>query len=449
MIKIPKYVQLIMNLLDNAGYESYIVGGCVRDSLLGLVPKDWDICTNALSKYTVELFEDQGYKVVPTGLKHGTVTIIIDSMAIEVTTFRIDGEYTDCRNPECVSFTNSLKEDLSRRDFTINAIAYNKELGLVDYFNGKKDLEDGLINTVGSSNERFSEDALRMLRAVRLSTKLSFDIGIKTAKSIFKNRKLIKNISAERIREELVKILMSDNPSRGIELFRSLGLLEIILPELQLCYGFDQHNPNHNKDVYFHILEVLKNSPNRLEVRLAALLHDIGKPNTFSIDDNGIGHFYKHHLESEEIARQILTRLRFDNKTINNVSILVREHMSRYDFLRTKNIKKFISRVGIENLDDLFELQIADIKGLALREGIDKVKKLRFECERVINENHPLSVKDLKINGYDLMSLGVPQGKDIGEILKQLLEIVLDRPETNNKEELLKIAKQYYEKAIK
>lgn len=438
-IKIPDDVKIIMNLLNSFCFESYVVGGCVRDSLLGLIPKDWDICTNALPNQIVGLFEDEGYKVIPTGLKHGTVTIVINNSHYEITTFRLDGKYSDCRRPDCVNFTSSLKEDLARRDFTINAMAYNDEVGLVDYFNSLTDVQEKCIKSVGNPNDRFNEDALRMLRGIRLATNLNFLIDSNTSDSILKNKKLIQNISAERIRDEICKILNSNSPCRGIELLRITELLDIILPELQQCYGFKQYNPNHNKDVYYHILRVLENTPDKLELRLAALLHDIGKPNTFSMDDEGVGHFYKHHLEGEKIARQILARLRFDNKTIDNVCILVREHMSRHDFLRVKNTKKFINRVGVDNLDNLFELQIADIKGSANRDDVSKVLKLKAECERILNEKQPLSIKDLNINGNDLIQMGVPQGKDIGLILNNLLDIVLETPEVNTKDELMKI----------
>lgn len=440
-INIPSDVKLILSLLNDYSLEAYVVGGCVRDSLLGLTPKDWDICTNALPINIVELFEGKGYKVVPTGLKHGTITIIMNKSHYEVTTYRIDGEFSDCKSPENASFTDSLMEDLSRRDFTINAMAYHDEIGLVDYFNGKQDLENGIINTVGNPDERFNEDALRMLRAVRISTKLGYTIDEGTTKSIRRNRNLIKSVSVERIREELCKILISDDPTYGIEMLRHLGLLDSILPELQRCYGFEQRNPNHDKDVYFHILSVINHSPNILEVRLAALLHDIGKPNTFSIGEEGMGHFYRHHLESEEIARQILTRLKFDNKTIDNVCILVREHMSRYESIRTKNIKKLMNRVGVENLNNLFELQIADIKGSGNKNGIDRILSAKIECERILIEKQPLSVRDLAINGKDLIELGVPQGRRVGEILNDLLEIVLEKPEINQRCDLIEIVK--------
>ena len=439
-IETPGNVELIMNSLSQSGFESYIVGGCVRDSLIGLIPKDYDICTNALPENVISIFSELGYKTIPTGLKHGTVTVVVNEGHYEITTYRVDGNYSDGRRPDHVDFTKSLKEDLSRRDFTINAMAYNSNVGLVDYFDGYSGLKKEKIIAVGEPNDRFVEDPLRMMRAIRIASQLHFDIDMRTLLSIVRNRSLILKISEERIRDELAKILLSDNPYMGIEFLRMTHLLKIILPELQICHGFQQYNPNHDKDVYYHSLKVLENTSGKLELRLAALFHDIGKPKTFSKDENGVGHFYRHHLESEKIAKQILTRLRFDNKTIETVCILVREHMSRYDFLRSKNIKKFINRVGVENLESLFELQIADIKGSSKRNNIKMVLKLKSECEKILNEQQPLSVKDLRINGYDLINIGFPQGKEIGETLNILLEIVLEDPQMNNKEKLEKIA---------
>ncbi|WP_330397001.1 CCA tRNA nucleotidyltransferase [Anaerovirgula multivorans] len=430
-----------MKTLEMFNYEVYIVGGSVRDSLLKRIPKDWDVTTNASPREIITIFKSLDCKVVETGLKHGTVTVVINNNHYEVTTFRIDGKYSDCRKPDCVSFTESLKEDLSRRDFTINAMAYNNKVGLIDYFEGIKHLNNKIITSVGKPDDRFNEDALRMLRAVRLSTTLGFSLDSKTSTSIFKNRNLIKNISTERIRDEFIRILIPSNPLSGIELLRSLGLLEIILPEFQKCYGFEQRNPNHDKDVYYHILNVLENTSNKLEIRLAALLHDIGKPSTFTLDENGIGHFYKHHLESEDITRKVLDRLRFDNRTIDNVCILVREHMSRYDSLKIKNAKKLINRVGIDNLNSLFELQIADIKGSTNRDSIDKVLDMKAACERILNEKQPLSIKDLDINGNDLIKLGFKQGKQIGKVLNELLDVVLEEPEFNKKDKLIDYVK--------
>jgi tRNA nucleotidyltransferase (CCA-adding enzyme) len=434
-INIPQQVEYILQQLNNNGFEAYIVGGCVRDSLLNREPKDWDITTNATPLQVKNIFE----KTIDTGIQHGTVTVMIDKEGFEVTTYRIDGNYSDNRRPDNISFTTSLKEDLARRDFTINAMAYNHREGLVDYFNGIVDLENKIIKCVGNSTDRFNEDGLRILRAIRFMSQLGFFLNDKTSKAILECHNNLKNISIERIRDEFNKILISDYVIKGLNSLFSHNLYNYIIPEIIPCIGFEQNNNHHDKTVYQHILSVIESVPNKLELRLSAFLHDIGKPKCYTADETGEGHFYQHHIGSEIISREILTRLKYDNKTIEKVCILVREHMSRYDFLRNKNTKKFINRVGIENLNDLFELQIADIKGCAKEyQNFDNVLKLKEECQRILNEQQPLSIKDLKINGYDLMNLGYKEGRDIGNKLKELLELVLESPELNTKEELMK-----------
>ena len=437
-ISISNDVQLILNILEENNFEAYVVGGCVRDSILGKEPKDWDICTSALPNQVLESFSN--YRVIETGLKHGTVTVIVNDIGYEITTYRIDGEYSDNRRPDKVEFTTSLKEDLSRRDFTINAMAYNEKCGLIDYFTGLEDLTNKIIRCVGNPLDRFNEDALRMMRAIRFSCQLEFDFSQNVIDSIMDLNTNIRNISVERIKDELCKILISNKPIDGICHLVQTDLMQYIIPELYDTLKFNQYNKHHDKDVFNHILEVVSNTPPTLELRLSALLHDIGKPQCFTQGENDQGHFIGHHKISADMSRKILTRLRFDNKTIDKVCLLVYEHMSRYDKLRTPNTKKFINRVGIDNLDDLFELQIADIKGCAKEyQNFDNVLKLKQECSKIISERQPLSIKDLDINGKDLINLGYKQGKEIGEILKQLLELVLESPELNNREELLKI----------
>jgi len=436
-MNLPDEVEFILNKLNKNNFKGYVVGGCVRDVLLGKSPKDWDITTNAKPEEIKSLFE----KTIDTGLKHGTVTVVLNNNNYEITTFRIDGKYLDNRKPDKITFTSSLKEDLSRRDFTINSIVYNPKEGLIDYYGGINDLSNNLIRTVGNPDLRFNEDALRMMRAVRFASQLNFFIDKDTILSIVNNRYLINNISTERIRDELCKILTSDKPSFGINLLWATGLLNIILPEIVKMIGFNQRNPAHHKDVYEHTLLVLDNTSNDLILRLSALLHDIGKPETFSIDENGIGHFYKHHMKSMDIAKDILQRLKFDNKTIEIVCIIVKNHMSRYDFLRDSSIKKFINRVGVENLDRLFQLQIADIKGCRSPHDFSQVLKFQSKVNKILNEKQPLTVKDLAINGYDLMAIGIEPGVRIGKILNELLEIVLKNPELNTKEKLLQFIK--------
>lgn len=437
-IILPDDVKKLLSQLHSAGYEAYVVGGCVRDSLLGRVPSDWDICTSATPEEMEDVFL---YNItVPTGLKHGTITVFMSNQGYEITTYRIDGDYSDGRRPDSVEFTHNLTEDLKRRDFTINAIAYNEQEGLIDPLNGVNYLADETINCVGNADDRFKEDALRMLRAVRFSSQLGFKISLGTASSIMRNKELIFNISKERIREELNKILLSDNASKGITTLYGLGLLDNIIPELSICVGFNQFNPNHNKDVFGHTLVVLDNTEAKLELRLAALFHDIGKPHTFTQDENGIGHFYSHQKESSRLSREILSRLKYSNREIEYISELVYHHMTRYDQLRTSSVKKFINKVGVDKLDDLFKLFIADRVGSKPPYDFEDIYRLKFECERVLSEKQPLTTKDLAINGNDLMNIGIPQGRYIGIILHSLLEDVLGNPELNQRNMLIGMA---------
>ncbi|WP_286207965.1 CCA tRNA nucleotidyltransferase [Clostridium caldaquaticum] len=436
-IKLNEDVSYILDKLNSKGYEAYIVGGCVRDSLLDRTIKDWDLATNALPEDIMTLFEH----TVPTGIKHGTITVVINNNNYEVTTYRIDGEYKDNRHPDKVIFTTSLKEDLSRRDFTINALAYNPKVSLIDMFNGTEDLNNKLIKCVGDAHKRFNEDALRMLRAVRFACQLNFNIESNTYKAIHNNYTLLQKVSNERIRDELVKILMSDFPSRGIRMLQETSLLNYIIPELNESVGFDQKSPHHDKTVFDHIMSVLDNSTSNIAVRLGALFHDIGKPRTFTIDKKGIGHFYGHNIVSAEMAEIILKRLKFDNATIKKVIILIKEHMSAYNVMKNKALKKFIARVGIDNIDELFELQIADSKGHTKDADYSPILKRREEVRKILENKEAFTVNQLKINGDDLIKLGFKPGKEIGIILNNLLDTVMERPELNNKETLINIVK--------
>ncbi|WP_144015931.1 CCA tRNA nucleotidyltransferase [Desulfonispora thiosulfatigenes] len=438
MIEIDNSANLILNKLQSNGYEAYVVGGCVRDSLLKKIPMDWDMCTNADPLEVIELFNE--YKVIPTGLKHGTVSIIIDSKSYEVTTYRIDGDYLNNRKPDQVFFTNSLREDLSRRDFTINSLAYNSHEGLIDFFNGYKDLSEKVIKAVGDADRRYQEDALRMLRAIRFACQLNFSIEDLTLKAIKKNANLLNNISQERIRDEFCKILISDYPSKGLKLLADSKLLEFIAPELIPSLDFMQHNPHHDKDVFNHTLAVLENTPNKLVIRLAALLHDIGKPHTFSLDKNKIGHFYGHQHESEKLAKNFLNRLKFDNKTINTVSILVKEHMSWFDKISDKGIKRLITRVGVDNINDLFTLQIADVKGTKPPYDFSKILQVKERVHKILTKKEPLTIKDLNITGNDLKQIGIKPSKEMGQIIENLFQRVLEEPKLNYKDKLLELA---------
>jgi tRNA nucleotidyltransferase (CCA-adding enzyme) len=436
-ITIPQEGSYILNKLMSNGFEAFIVGGSVRDSLLNKTPKDFDITTNAVPSEVMSIFDH----TIPTGLIHGTVTVIINAEHFEITTYRIDGEYGDNRHPSKVTFTSSLEQDLSRRDFTINAMAYGVNNVLQDPFHGLIDLKKQWIRTVGAADLRFNEDALRMLRAVRFSCQLNFEIEVETLESIITNSHLLKNISMERLRDELCKILLCPVPSKGIRLLQSTKLLQYILPEIIPCIGFDQQHPYHDKDVFDHTLSVLDNTPSKLTLRLAALLHDISKPDCFTLDEKGIGHFYTHEIKGAKAAKNILKALRFDNNTINTVSLLIKEHMTKNTPLKSSSIKRYINRVGIENLEDLFYLQVADIKGLKPTDDFNVVFEINKMVTKVLQENEPLKAKDLAIDGKDLIKLGYAPGKELGELLNFLLEQVIDNPKLNTREELLMLTK--------
>lgn len=439
-IVMPEKVQEILKQLKKHGFKGYIVGGCVRDAFLGRTPEDWDITTDATPEEILTIFKD--FKVIPTGLEHGTVTILIDKEAFEVTTFRIDGEYVDNRRPKDVEFTKNIEKDLHRRDFTINAMAYNDEEGFIDPFEGKEDIENKRIVAVGQATHRFEEDALRIMRGVRFATQLNFDIEESTYNAMYERRSLLKNISKERIQIELNKILLTPKPSRGIKILTDLKLMEYIIPEVNDMVGFEQKNPHHDKDVFNHTMAVLDETKVDLSLRLAALFHDIGKPHTFSIDENGVGHFYGHEDVGSEMAGKILRRLRYDNRTIKKVKTLIKEHMIVLLKPTQKATKRFINRVGQENLDLFFDLQKSDIKGTKEPYCFEYVEKLQKEVRKILVEKQPLKIKDMKIDGKDIINLGVPQGKQIGIILKELSEKVLDDPTINTRDKLIEEVKQ-------
>lgn len=431
---IPKKVEYIIRKLNNFGYECYLVGGAVRDIVLGIEPKDYDLCTDALPQDVEQIFN----KTIPTGKDYGTITVIIDDEPFEVTTFRLECDY-DGRRPKVVEFAKTLKEDLARRDLTINAMAMDIDGEVIDFFNGFDDLKNGVIRTVGNPKERFMEDGLRMIRTIRFATRFNYRIDEKTYKCINGN---VHQLSKERLREELNKILVTKRPSIGIRMIMDKGFAEVYgLGELKKGIGFNQSNPHHDKDIFEHTMKVIDNIPSRLELRLAALLHDIGKPLTFSVDENNVGHFYKHHRESARICKEIMLNLKYSNKEIEHVSKLVYCHMMRYEEVKAVTAKRFINKIGVDLLDDIFELFIADRSSTSPPYKFDDIYRLKFECERVIKEKQPLSVKDLNINGKDLMKMGIPQGKVIGDILKELLKLVLEYPELNQKDKLLEKVK--------
>ncbi len=434
----PKGLLIILETLKKNNFKAYVVGGSIRDLLLKLPVLDWDITTEATPEQVAKLFK----KVVPTGIAFGTVTVIFDDGEYEVTTFRSEEKYSDGRRPDKVSFTKNLDEDLSRRDFTINALAYDpltKEL--VDRYNGQKDLKDKLIRAVGDPVARFREDGLRPFRACRFAAKLGFDIEEKTLEAISKSLDIASKVAPERVHDEIMKILETEKPSSGFELMRRSGLLKLVIPELENCFGVEQPRPYHKYDVYWHSLysadAAVKDKP---IVRLAVLLHDIAKP-ACKVDMT----FYNHDVAGIEMAEKIMKRLRFSNADIEKVKILIKNHMFNYTpEWSDAGVRRFMRRVGLENLEDLFELRRADLAGMEREFAAGDMEGLKARIKKVIEEQAALKVEDLKVNGHDVMKiLNLPPGPKVGEILNHLLEKVLDDPKLNEKEILLKMIMEY------
>lgn len=440
-INLPEKVSNIIQTLENAGYEAYAVGGCVRDSVLGREPQDWDITTSAKPKEVKRLFPH----TINTGIQHGTVTVMLDREGFEVTTYRIDGEYEDSRHPKEVIYTANLLEDLKRRDFTINAMAYNESQGLVDAFDGIGDLEKKIIRCVGNPLERFTEDALRMLRALRFAAQLGFEVEENTFEAIRTLAPTIAKISAERIQTELVKLLLSDHPQLLREVYES-GIADVVLPEFSELMRTGQNNPHHCYSVGEHTIRVVQNVPKERVLRLAALFHDIAKPVCKTSDEQGIDHFYGHPEEGEKMTRKIFRRLKFDVDTMQKVCGLVRWH----DYnppLKPAKIRRAVHRVGEERYPDIFALKRADILAQSDYQQEDKlayVKDYQHLYEQILAEKDCLNLKSLAVNGSDLIALGIKPGKEIGEILKGLLEEVLEDPSKNQKEYLLELVKKSY-----
>ncbi len=433
-ICLPKQVNTILHILHTAGYEAYAVGGCVRDSLLGKEPDDWDITTSARPFQVKELFRH----TVDTGIRHGTVTVLFQGEGFEVTTYRIDGVYEDARHPSEVTFTADLKEDLRRRDFTINAMAYNETEGLVDAFGGIQDLKEGVIRCVGDAEERFGEDALRMMRAVRFSAQLGFTIEARTQEAVRRLAPNLRQVSAERIRTELVKLLLSPHPDM-LRVAWENGITAQILPEFDRAMKMPQNHPHHKYSVGEHILHSLTAiEPDRI-LRLVMLFHDLGKPLCRTVDAEGIDHFKGHGEIGREIAGEVLTRLKFDNATKDKVAKLVQYH--DYSIPETyKGVRKAASRIGPELFPLLFPIKRAD---MAAQSGYMQAEKLRAleHVEEMYREilaaTQCLTLKDLAVSGRDLIGAGMKPGREMGETLERLLALVLENPECNTKEYLL------------
>ncbi len=424
---------MIINNLQLHGYEAYAVGGCVRDSILARRPEDWDITTSARPEEIKKLFR----RTVDTGIEHGTVTVLLGKDSYEVTTYRIDGVYEDSRHPKEVRFTNKLEEDLRRRDFTINAMAYNDDVRLVDVFGGMQDLNHHLIRCVGDPAERFSEDALRILRAVRFSAQLDFPIEAGTAKAVRELAPALEKISAERIQTELVKLLISPHPEKIRDAYE-LGITKVILPEWDAMEGVEQNTPHHKYDVAQHTLHSLKNVKRDKILRLTMLFHDMGKPSVKTTDGKGQDHFKGHALVSEEIARKVMRRLKFDNDTVKKVTRLVCYHDYRTE-ATPKNVRRAMNRIGVDLFPYYLAVRMADVKAQSpyqRREKIENIIAMREIYQKVLIEEECVTLRQLAVSGRDLMELGMKPGREMGSMLSELLEYVIDDPARNNKETL-------------
>ena len=433
-IQLPEKVKVIIQTLEAAGYEAYAVGGCVRDSVLGRIPADWDITTSALPEQVKELF----HRTIDTGIEHGTVTVMMDKEGFEVTTYRIDGEYRDHRHPEQVNFTGELKEDLRRRDFTINAMAYNDRCGMVDAFGGIEDLKHGVIRCVGVAGERFEEDALRILRAVRFAAQLGFEIEKETADAARALAGNLKDISAERIQTELVKLLVSPHP----EMLRTayeLGITRVVLPEFDVMMETPQHHPHHMYSVGEHTLKALEFTDPEKVLRLSVLFHDFGKPQTRTTVD-GVDHFHGHASVSAQETVRIMRRLKFDNATMDQVKRIVLYHDARPQ-PDERQIRRLLHRAGEDIFPGLFQVMGADILAQSEYRKIEKLVNLgrvHQVYDEILKRKDCISLKNLQVTGKDLIAAGMEPGKKIGEILNQMLEDVLETPEHNEREYLLK-----------
>ncbi len=431
-MELSSEVKFVLNRLNTSGYEAYLVGGSVRDFLLNKHSKDIDITTNAKPEEVKSVFAD--FPIIDTGIKHGTVTLLYNHLPIEITTYRIDGEYQDNRHPKDVKYTSSLKEDLLRRDFTINAMAYNTEL--IDYYGGKDDLKNKILRTVGDPNKRFQEDALRILRGLRFASNLGFGIEEKTILAMRENKLLLKNISSERIQNELNAILLGDYV-KDVMLNYS-DIFAVILPEIVPCIGFDQRNSHHIYDVYNHIIVAVGSSMKDKIVRLTLLFHDLGKPESFSLDENGNGHFYRHAEKSEVIARNILNRLKYDNESKRQVLTLVKYHDAILQD-DARQVKRWLNRLGEDMFKKLIEVQIGDNFGQHPKHRdrqirLNNIKKL---TDQIIAENNCFSLKQLAVNGYDMIVLGY-ESSQIKSALQFLLNAVINNEVENDRDKLIK-----------
>ena len=461
-MKIPAILKEFYSVFEEHGFKAYLVGGAVRDIFLGEKASDWDVATNATPQDVISMFKF----VVPTGIEHGTVTVHFKKEEIEVTTFRTESGYSDGRHPDSINYAATIEEDLSRRDFTMNAIAVNLADGtIVDPYKGQEDIKNKIIRTVGNAHERFMEDGLRPIRAIRFAGKLNFSIEKLTYEELFKNdiHKKTESISIERFRDEFEKIMMTKKPSVSLKILEESGLLKLFIPEFEQCRGCIQsdYRAFHKFDVLDHLFYACDGAVKKLNVRLAALFHDIGKPSVKKLlpqtvlDKDGKSTtietitFYNHEIEGEKICRRIMTRLKFSNEMTDSVCHLVKEHMFHYEESWTDAaVRRFIIRVKAECLDDLFDVRMADMYGMYNQQvDIRYSQSIKLLCElkdritKILDEENALSLKDLAVNGKDLIQLGIPAGKKLGLILNELLNCVIEDPAMNTKEQLLEVAK--------
>jgi len=433
-IQLPEKVNRIICTLQENGYEAYAVGGCVRDSILGRIPDDWDITTSATPHETKALFS----RTFDTGIEHGTITVLLDKDAFEVTTYRVDGKYEDSRHPSEVTFTRSLREDLLRRDFTINAMAYNDNEGLVDIFGGMDDLKNKTIRCVGDARARFGEDALRILRAVRFAAQLGFQIEEETRRGITELAPTLANISAERIQVELIKMLVSPNPGM-LKTAYELGITKVILPEFDTMMETAQENPHHKYTVGIHTLKAIEAVRADKVLRLTMLFHDIAKPMMKKLDEKGVAHFKMHDVQGAEITKQILRRLKFDNDTMNRVVKLVQYHDYRMP-AEPKNVRRAMNKIGEDLFPYYIEVRRADTLAQSeylQEEKLQNIQDVQMCYEEILEKKECVSLKTLAVTGSDLIACGMKPGKEIGVVLEKLLDYVIEHPEANEKETLL------------
>lgn len=436
--KIPSGANEIIHTLQNKGYEAYLVGGCVRDNILKRPVHDYDITTSATPDEMIEIFEDK--KIIETGLQHGTITVVIDEVPYEVTTYRIDGSYSDNRRPDNVTFTKSLEEDLKRRDFTINAMAYNDKVGLIDPFNGMDDIKNCEIRCVGNAKDRFSEDALRILRAIRFAGQLNFDIEFNTSENVQVMCESLKNISVERINNEFCKIVLSNDFSQLLVSYASVFL--VFVPELEDMFGFQQNNPYHDYDVWLHTLVAIDHcESNDLITRLAVLFHDIGKPHCYQDDDEDwTRHFRGHGDVSAKMTNKIMRRLRFDNDTREKVVELIRYHDSTIE-VGEKYIKRWLNKIGVDQFRRLLDIRRADILAQSPQykeERIEKLNEISVLLDKVLSKKTCFTLRNLAVNGNDVKQvMHLETGKDVGCWLNEILKRVIDGDLKNEKEEII------------